>query len=163
MPFKGRVITVEGSPQIEWVRPKDFRRLQLEHPIVLVNGAFDLLHFGHMRLIRQAKLRSRTLVVALDADIKVHEAKGAGRPIMTYVERATTLAYMDPDYIVEIATEDDMDELVRMLKPDFRVQGEDYRDRESRYPDVKKLFVRRAEKGMSTSQLVARCHEVPRG
>lgn len=152
---------MEQPPLTEWARPADFSHLQLARPVVLCNGAFDLLHFGHMRVLWQAKLRSRTLVVALDSDYRVHTAKGVGRPVMTYVERATTLAYMQPDYIVEIGSEADMKELVAVLRPDFRVQGADYLDKPTRFPKVRRLFVRRGEGDMSSSDIVRRCHEVP--
>lgn len=139
---------------VEWYRVADTKLTLLPHPIVLVNGAFDLLHVGHMRLLYTAKDHAKTLVVALDSDRKIKESKGAARPIQTFIERAAALNYMPVDAIVEIDTREDMDRLVTALRPDLRVQGWDYKDSVSRYPDIPKLLIRRAD--TPTSALIER-------
>lgn len=139
---------------VEWLRPSDGKLIMLPHPLVLVNGAFDLLHVGHMRLLYTAKDHAKTLVVAMDSDQKITASKGLSRPIQTFVERAAALNYMPVDYIVEINDRNDMDMLVAAVKPDLRVQGWDYKDTNSRYPDIPKLLIRRAD--TPTSALIAR-------
>ena len=141
----------EGPP---WVRIEDFARMNPFRPVVLVNGAFDILHSGHMKVIFAARRRGNTLVAALDSDEKVAASKGPGRPIQTWIERATTLGYMPVDYLVEISSEEDMNQLIKTLKPEIRVQGGDYRGQKSRYPSVKKCFV--FDCGMRTSTIVER-------
>lgn len=141
----------EGPP---WVRVEDFARIHLLRPVVLVNGAFDVLHSGHMKVIFAARRRGPTLVAAMDSDERVREAKGAGRPIQSWIERATTLGYMPVDYIIEVGSEKEMDKLMTALKPEIRVQGGDYQGQKSRYPKVKKYFV--MDGGMRTSKIVER-------
>jgi cytidyltransferase-like protein len=141
----------EGPP---WVRVEDFSKVKILRPVVLVNGAFDILHSGHMKVIFAARRRGPTLIAAVDGDERVRMSKGLGRPIQTWIERATTLGYMPLDYIVEIGSESEMDKLMKVLQPEIRVQGGDYQGQKSRYPSVKKYFVMNC--GMRTSKIVER-------
>ena len=151
-------IAHENNPEeVEWMRPKEFKGLDLPRPVVLVNGAFDILHSGHMKIIFQARERGLTLVAAIDSDRRVAR-KGPGRPVQTFVERATAMNYMPVDYVVEIDTDRDMGDLMRSLKPDLRVQGWDYRDKDTKFPEVPKCYVR--EGSMRTSKIIERCKKV---
>ncbi|PYX87465.1 MAG: hypothetical protein DMG68_11700, partial [Acidobacteria bacterium] len=69
--------------------------------ITLANGAFDLLHVGHVRYLRAAKKLGDRLVVAINSDESVRKLKGEGRPLMPEAERAEILAALaDVDAIV---------------------------------------------------------------
>lgn len=143
--------------ELPWVRVEDFLCLDLPHPIVLVNGCFDLLHSGHMKIIFAARDRAETLVCAMDSDRRVSESKGVGRPLMSWIERAVTLGYMPIDYLVEIDTDKEFKQLVKNLSPDLRVQGQEREGKPSRV-GVPKMFVR--DWGIHTSEIVRRCKEV---
>jgi D-beta-D-heptose 7-phosphate kinase/D-beta-D-heptose 1-phosphate adenosyltransferase len=144
------------TDEVPWVRVEDLEEDFLVRPVALINGAFDVLHSGHMKIIFAAhrRVNGGTLICALDSDERVKLAKGPTRPIQSWVERATTLGYMPVNYIVEINTEQDMNRLIKMVEPEFRVQGADYKGRTSRYPEVKKYFV--YDSGMRTSTIVER-------
>ena len=142
--------------EIEWLRPAQFKNMTLRSPVVLINGAFDILHAPHMRMIFAARHKAGTLICALDSDEKVSKAKGPERPILSFVERATCLNYMPIDHIVEIRNEKDMKDLMALVQPDLRVQGADYRDKPSRYK-IEKMLVR--EGAMHTTELVDRIKE----
>jgi bifunctional ADP-heptose synthase (sugar kinase/adenylyltransferase) len=146
-----------AAEELPWLRTEDLWELHAPRPIVVVNGGFDLLHAAHMRLIFAARDKAGpkgTLVCALDADSRIRAAKGAQRPILSFVERATTLGYMPIDYLVEIASDDDMAELMCALEPDLRVQGGDYKGHATKFPEVPKMFV--ANRGLHTSEIVRR-------
>ena len=154
---------ISERDELPWLRPEDFKDLDLEHPIVLINGAFDLLHSGHWKIIQRARRNAATLVCALDSDARV-ALKNPRRPIQTYIERATMLGYTPVDYLVEIDSDRDMYSLIRSLKPDLRVQGPEYRRAESKYPWVAKAFVSGLGKtgvriGMSTTKIIDRIVE----
>lgn len=139
---------------IPWVRPVEFKQLDLPRPVVIVNGAFDLWHSAHMRLIFSARKGAGTLICALDSDEKIAKEKGPERPILNFVERYTALNYMPLDYIVQINDKRDMNTLMRCARPDYRVQGIEYRDKPSRYPQVKKIFIREGK--LHTSKIIDR-------
>lgn len=139
-----------------WVRPSDFGELALIRPVCLVNGAFDLLHTGHLKLLRTARERCATLVVGLDSDMKIRNEKGDGRPIMSFVERAVNLDYLGINYISEIDSLEDMLALLTSLQPDFRILGEDH-SKTTRFPSIPRFFIPRTPTGPSTTDLIARC------
>jgi cytidyltransferase-like protein len=123
---------------------------------VVINGAFDLLHVGHMRLIFQAREMAGnkgTLVCALDSDRRIRDSK-KGRPILTWVERATALSYMPIDYLIEIDSDEEMKNFLNKSRPNLRVQGGEYVDKASKYPWLKKAYVR--SEGMHTSVIIER-------
>jgi rfaE bifunctional protein nucleotidyltransferase chain/domain len=129
--------------------------------IVLTNGAFDLLHVGHVRSLEEAATHGGVLVVAVNSDAGVRAAKGAGRPIVPAAERAelvAALACVDHVVLFEDAT---MDRLLEVLKPDVHAKGRDYTlDTLPERATARRLGVECAivgdEKRHSSSALVAR-------
>ncbi|HUY68465.1 MAG TPA: D-glycero-beta-D-manno-heptose-7-phosphate kinase [Alphaproteobacteria bacterium] len=90
------------------------------------NGVFDLLHPGHVSLIRQAKAACDKLVVGLNSDASVKRLKGDSRPVQTEAARAAVLASLaDVDQIV-IFGEDTPLELIKAVRPSVLVKGADY-------------------------------------
>ena len=141
------------NQELPWVRVESFAKLKLKHPVVLLNGSFDLLHSGHMKNIFHARKHAKTLVCALDSDAKVALSK-PGRPILSWIERATSLGYMPIDWLVEINGDEEFLRLVELIQPDLRVLGAEYREGKSRIPDVPALFVHNS--GMRTSEIMRR-------
>jgi len=142
-----------ANEEIPWVRIDDFPKLRLSKARVLINGAFDLLHAGHRKIINVAA-KHGTVICALDSDRWVAERKGPDRPILTWIERAVSLNYLPIDYIVEIDNDGDFKRLVEVLEPTLRVQGAEYSGYTSRCPDIPKLLVHAA--GMRTTELIRR-------
>jgi rfaE bifunctional protein nucleotidyltransferase chain/domain len=94
--------------------------------ITLANGAFDLLHVGHIRYLRAAKQLGGKLVVAVNSDESVRALKGEGRPLMPAEERAEILAALSDVDTVVIFPEPDVRALVREIRPDIHAKGTDY-------------------------------------
>lgn len=101
-------------------------RVQGEH-IILANGAFDLLHVGHVRYLRAAKALGGKLIVAVNADASVLALKGDGRPLLPDHERAEILAALADVDAVVIFPELDVCALIREIRPDIHAKGTDYR------------------------------------
>jgi len=95
--------------------------------IILTNGAFDLLHVGHVRYLHAAKELGGRLVVAVNADASVRALKGNGRPLLPDHERAEILAALADVDAVVIFPELDVRALVREIRPDIHAKGTDYR------------------------------------
>jgi D-beta-D-heptose 7-phosphate kinase/D-beta-D-heptose 1-phosphate adenosyltransferase len=95
--------------------------------VVFTNGCFDLLHSGHLSLLRQAAEFGDALVLAVNSDGSVRRLKGEGRPLVPQDERATLLAALDCVDAVFIFDEDTPEEIIREVRPDVLVKGQDYR------------------------------------
>ena len=94
--------------------------------IVLANGAFDLLHVGHLRYLEGAKALGDILVVAVNSDASVRAAKGEGRPVIPDRERAELLGALRCVDHVHIFDAPDVRAIIRALKPDVHAKGTDY-------------------------------------
>jgi len=94
--------------------------------ITLANGAFDLLHAGHVRYLRGAKALGGKLVVAINSDASVQALKGPGRPIMPEDERAEIVAALADVDAVVVFHELDVKAIIREIRPDIQAKGTDY-------------------------------------
>jgi D-beta-D-heptose 7-phosphate kinase/D-beta-D-heptose 1-phosphate adenosyltransferase len=94
--------------------------------IAFTNGCFDLLHPGHLSLLKQARASADRLVVGLNSDLSVRRLKGPGRPAQGEVARATVLASLKTVDAVIIFEDDTPLELITALRPDVLVKGADY-------------------------------------
>lgn len=94
--------------------------------IVLTNGAFDLLHVGHVRYLTAAKALGGKLVVAINSDASVRTLKGDGRPVVPEGERAEIVAALAAVDAVVIFSELDVRALIREIRPDIQAKGTDY-------------------------------------
>jgi cytidyltransferase-like protein len=148
---------VPNDQELPWMRVPGLAKLELPHPVVLINGCYDLLHAGHAKLIFAARDKAATLVCGLDGDKRVGEKKGIGRPIQSWIERATMLGFFPLDYLVEIESDNEMRRLVEAIKPDLRVLGIEYKDTPTKFPAVPRMFVTSA---VHTSEIIKRCQDL---
>ncbi len=94
--------------------------------IGFTNGCFDLIHPGHVALLRQARAACDRLVVGLNADSSVRRLKGETRPVQTETARAAVLASMADVDLVVLFAEDTPRRLIELFRPDVLVKGADY-------------------------------------
>ena len=95
---------------------------------IIVNGTFDILHSGHLALLKYAKSLGDHLVVAIDSDRRVKELKGVSRPVNTQAERQELLSNLRS--VDEVRIFDSDPELVDIVAEcAIMVKGSDYRDR----------------------------------
>jgi len=94
--------------------------------IAFANGAFDLLHVGHIRYLEGAKREADRLVVAINSDKSVRGLKGPSRPILPETDRAELVSALRAvDYVI-IFHEATVTPLLELLKPDVHCKGTDY-------------------------------------
>ena len=98
----------------------------LRQTYVFTNGCFDVIHPGHVTLLREARKLGHYLVVAINSDRSVRALKGAGRPLQDESARATVLAALQDVDGVVVFDDDTPLELIRALQPDVLVKGGDY-------------------------------------
>lgn len=101
-------------------------RSAIEGRVVFTNGVFDLLHPGHVDLLRVARVQGNALIVGVNSDDSVRRLKGPARPIRSHDERAYVLAALEVVDAVTIFDEDTPLEVIRALRPDVLVKGGDY-------------------------------------
>jgi len=103
------------------------RDLRLKNKtLALANGAFDLLHVGHLRYLQGAKQEADVLLVAVNSDTSVRALKGPTRPVVPQAERAELLCALSCVDWVVVFEALDVKSLIRTLKPDVHVKGRDY-------------------------------------
>jgi len=95
---------------------------------VWVNGTFDIVHLGHIQLLKRAAELGDFLIVGLDGDKRVTELKGEQRPINNLVSRITLLdAIKYVDRVVSFNSDEELEILIKTMRPAIMVIGEEYR------------------------------------
>ncbi len=113
--------------------------------IVFTNGCFDLCHPGHVHLLKEAARLGDVLIVGLNSDNSVKRIKGEGRPIINEENRAYLLESLEAvDYVV-VFDDDTPLELIRKIKPDILVKGEDWKGKKVVGEDILKEYGGRIE------------------
>ena len=95
--------------------------------IVFTNGCFDLLHVGHIHLLKESKRLGDILIVAIDDDESVRRLKGEARPVINQFERAQILSALDCIDYVTIFSTDQLKDLIKEIRPDILTKGSDYK------------------------------------
>jgi len=131
--------------------------------VVFTNGAFDILHLGHLAYMTFARQQGDCLIVGLNSDASVRRYKGDKRPIVPQQERATLLAGLRcVDYVV-IFDQDEPKELIARLLPDVLVKGEDWAHYVSGRDVVEanggKVVLAKMVEGRSTTNVIKRIVE----
>jgi glycerol-3-phosphate cytidylyltransferase len=126
-------------------------------------SSFDLLHSGHVQMLRDAKEQCDYLMVGLQLNPATDRPKEKNPPIQTIVERYTQLkAVSYVDEIIPYATEQDLIDILELYRINVRILGEEYRDKEFTGKDIcrKKdieLFFNKRDHRFSTSALRKSC------
>jgi len=103
-----------------WLRANTNRK------IVLTNGCFDLLHYGHVAYLEEARGLGDVLIVGVNSDVSVRGLKGPTRPINTEQHRAGVVAGLASVDAVYIFTSHSALYLIGLVQPDVYVKGGDY-------------------------------------
>lgn len=94
--------------------------------IVFTNGCFDLLHYGHIKYLQEAKKKGDILIVAINSDASVRRTKGKKRPLVNEKDRLRIVAGLESvDYVV-LFKEDTPLKTIKLLKPHIIVKGADW-------------------------------------
>jgi D-beta-D-heptose 7-phosphate kinase/D-beta-D-heptose 1-phosphate adenosyltransferase len=95
---------------------------------IFVNGSFDILHVGHIRLLAYAKSLGASLLVAIDTDRRIKELKGSTRPINSQSERIEMLtSFRSVDQVKTFDSDDELINIIKNYEPDIMVKGSDYK------------------------------------
>ena len=114
--------------------------------VCFINGCFDVLHLGHIRMFQFAKQEGTHLIVALDTDERVSKSKGPDRPFNKLEDRMEMLRSIK--YVDEVLCFDSdisLESLVKNIKPDTMIVGSDWKGKKiigSEYAKQIKYFRR---------------------
>ena len=97
-----------------------------EQVIVFTNGCFDIIHSGHLDLLKEARSYGDKLIVGLNSDKSISKLKGPERPIIGQSERKKILSALKFVDEVIIFNEENPLKLIKKLKPSILVKGADY-------------------------------------
>lgn len=131
--------------------------------IVFVNGCFDLLHTGHVRLLEQASRIGETLIVGINSDDSVRNLKGISRPIINERQRLEMVSALRCVGMARIFHELNPMKMIMEINPDAIVKGIEYRDREFpertwAYQNRKIIHFIDVEVSISTSKIIEAIH-----
>ena len=128
--------------------------------LVWLNGSFDVLHMGHIKLFQRARQMGLPVVVGVDTDERISELKGPTRPVNTLknrVEFLRSIKYIDE--VVVFSTDEELEEAIHSRMPRYMLIGEDYREKKIIGSEWIKevIYVPRYE-GLSSSAIIGRAH-----
>jgi glycerol-3-phosphate cytidylyltransferase len=129
-------------------------------------STFDLLHAGHIQMLREAKSKCDYLICALQTDPTIDRPKEKNKPVQTIVERHIQLsAVKHVDEIIPYSTEQDLEDILSSFDIDIRVLGVEYKDKDFTGRDTCKrrgieLYFNTRDHRFSTTELRKRvCDE----
>lgn len=131
------------------VQPADLSR-----GVVFTNGCFDILHLGHLKLLKHAASLGRKLVVGINSDTSVQKLKGNTRPINNQSSRQQALEQLGFVDEVIVFDQDTPYDLIKQLQPAIIVKGGDYTPEQVVGNDIAQVVIFPIIDGYSTTKLI---------
>ena len=127
--------------------------------MVFTNGCFDLLHYGHVKYLEEARGKGDCLIVAINSDASVRRLKGKGRPLVSQVDRLRTVAGLESVDYVTLFHEETPLKIINLVKPHILVKGSDWESCDIVGKDIVlgcggKVMTVKLIKGRSTTNLI---------
>lgn len=126
----------------------------IKEKVIFTNGCFDVLHLGHLKLLKFAKQQGDKLVVAINSDASVKKLKGETRPKFTQEDRKAMLESLSIVDEVIVFDEDTPYELIKKIQPDVIVKGGDYTVETVVGHDLAEVVIFPRVKDYSTSKIL---------
>ena len=129
-------------------------------------STFDLLHAGHVMMLREAKSVCDHLIVGLQVDPTIDRPQAKNKPVQSLVERYVQLKAIEyVDEIIPYQTEQDLEDILQMYPIDVRILGVEYREKEFTGKDICRqrgidLYFNKRDHRFSTTDLRKRVCEV---
>ena len=126
----------------------------VEDTVVFTNGVFDILHTGHLELLRQAKELGNKLVVGINSDASVKRLKGNDRPINNTDQRVKQISMLPWVDEVHVFDQDTPYELIKYIQPNKIVKGGDYTVETVVGHDLAEVHLIPTVEGYSTTSII---------
>jgi D-beta-D-heptose 7-phosphate kinase/D-beta-D-heptose 1-phosphate adenosyltransferase len=148
-------LAVRGSTEsVKHVGTYVLTEKDLQKRVIFTNGCFDILHKGHLTLLKQARELGDKLVVGLNSDASVKRLKGTDRPfnnVDTRREQLLLIPYVDE---VLVFDDDTPYSLIKELQPDLIVKGGDYTVEDIIGHDLAPVHIVPTVEGYSTTKIL---------
>jgi D-beta-D-heptose 7-phosphate kinase/D-beta-D-heptose 1-phosphate adenosyltransferase len=118
--YQNKIISIEDIPSVLGTINRKSKK------IIFTNGCFDIIHYGHVKLLWEAKALGDLLFLGLNSDKSINRIKGPCRPINPEFERSHVLASLQMIDYITIFEEDTPMRLIKIIKPDILVKGGDW-------------------------------------
>lgn len=133
--------------------------------IVFTNGCFDVLHYGHVKYLQQAKNKGDVLIVGVNSDSSVKKIKGNMRPIVPQRQRMRVVAALESVDFVAVFKQPTPIKLIKSLKPDILIKGGDWKTKAIVGSEFVKSYGGKTitipfVRGLSTSNLIEKIAKV---
>ncbi len=127
--------------------------------IVFTNGCFDILHYGHIKYLADAKTKGDYLIVAVNTDSSVKKIKAKNRPVIGQADRLKTVAALASVDFVVLFNQDNPLKLIKAVRPDVLIKGSDWSRDKIIGADFVQSYGGKVEtvnlvKGRSTSRII---------
>lgn len=127
--------------------------------IVTTNGVFDILHFGHVKYLEEAKALGDVLIVGVNSDSSVKKIKGHKRPINNEKSRLCVLAALESVDYTFTFKEKDPRSWISSIKPEIHVKAGDYKpsqiiEKEVVEKNNGEIVIAKMERGCSTTKII---------
>lgn len=147
-------LAIQSDPiYAKYVKIKDLEKR--EDKLVVTNGCFDILHSGHLELLKYAKSLGDKLLVLINSDESISRLKGPNRPVISLKNRMELLASLQfVDYVIPFE-EDTPKNILETIKPEVLVKGSEYKIEEIVGSDIiKEVYVFPMVEGLSTTNII---------
>lgn len=131
--------------------------------VSVATGCFDVLHVGHVRLLKLAKSKGQFLLVGINSDGSVRQLKGKSRPVVTERDRAEMLLSLSCVDAVYVFDDLRASNFLRLARPSVWVKGGDYTmesldecERKAVEECGGKIVIAPSEIGFSTTGILSR-------
>ena len=122
--------------------------------IIFTNGCFDILHRGHVELLKYCKTLGNKVIVGLNSDASIQRLKGDDRPINGEDDRKFLLESLQFVDEVLVFDEDTPYDLIKEVSPDIIVKGGDYKEEEVVGSDLATVIIFNYVDGYSTTKTI---------
>lgn len=130
-------------------------KLGKENPLIgFTASSFDLLHSGHLVMLKEAKEHCDYLIVGLLTDPTFDRPDEKNKPIQSIFERYIQVAsckYVDE--VIPFESEQDLIDMILTINPDIRFCGDEYKDTKHTGHDLCKIYYNERRHSFSTSEL----------
>ena len=130
---------------------------------IWINGCFDVLHMGHIKLFRRARQMGMKVIVGVDTDERIRQAKGENRPVNDLHNRINFLRSIKYiDMIHSFGTDEELSNIIKDYLPRYMLIGDDYKDKEIVGSEwVKEIIYVPRYQGLSSSNIINGTYKTP--